>query len=67
MFQRDDRRGTYEPSTGQIRLAKSILDSKSQALYTLVHEVAHTHGGDGVRNHEEGIGRLMVKILDELL
>ncbi len=59
--------GTYDPNTGNIRLSRSILKSKGQALYTFVHEVAHTHGGDGVRSHEESIGSIMEKILDEIL
>lgn len=66
-FHLANRLGTYDPNTGNIRLARSILKSKGQALYTFVHEVAHTHGGDGVRSHEETIGNLMEKILDELL
>lgn len=66
-FNKPDRLGTFDPNTSQIRLAKSILTSKGKALYTLVHEVAHSHGGDGVRSHEEAIGRLMEKILEELL
>ena len=66
-FHKADRLGTYDPNSGEIRLAKEIMSSKGKALYTLVHEVAHTHGGDGVRSHEEAIGRLMEKILEELL
>jgi hypothetical protein len=66
-FHKSDRLGTYDPNTGEIRLAKEILDNKAKALYTLVHEAAHTHGGDGVRSHEDAIGRLMEKILEELL
>ncbi len=60
-----DLLGTYDSNTGNIRLARSILKSKSKALYTFVHEVAHTHGGDGVRSHEEAIGNIMEKILDK--
>ena len=59
--------GTYNPGDGMIRLARCVLQSKGKALYTLVHEVAHTHGGDGVRAHEESIGRLMEVILDDVL
>lgn len=66
-FAKADRIGTYDPNTGNIRLARSIMESKGKALYTLVHEVAHSHGGDGVRSHEEAIGNIMEKILDELL
>lgn len=66
-FHLPNRLGTYDPNTGNIRLARSILKSKGQALYTFVHEVAHTHGGDGVRSHEESIGSIMEKILDEIL
>lgn len=66
-FAKADSIGTYDPNTGNIRLARSIMQSKSKALYTLVHEVAHSHGGDGVRSHEEAIGNIMEKILDELL
>jgi hypothetical protein len=66
-FHTNDRLGTYDPNTGKVRLARKILKSKGQALYTFVHEVAHTHGGDGVRSHEEAIGNIMEKILDELM
>lgn len=66
-FHTNDRLGTYDPNTGKVRLARKILKSKGQALYTFVHEVAHTHGGDGVRSHEEAIGQIMEKILDELM
>jgi hypothetical protein len=66
-FHNDNRLGTYDPNNGNIRLARKILSSKSKTIYTLVHEVAHTHGGDGVRSHESAIGSIMEKILDELL
>lgn len=66
-FAKEDRIGAYDPNTGNIRLARSILENKPRALYTLIHEVAHTHGGDGVRSHEEAIGKIMEKILEELL
>ena len=66
-FHLANRLGSYDPNNGNIRIARSILKSKGQALYTFVHEVAHTHGGDGVRSHEEAIGSIMEKVLDELL
>ena len=66
-FSLQDRLGTYDPNSGQVRLARSVLSSKGKALYVLVHEIAHSHGGDGVRSHEAAIGRLMEKILEEVL
>jgi len=66
-FHKDDRYGSYDTESGEIRLAREILGNKGKTLYVLVHEVAHTHGGDGVRGHEESIGRMMEVILNELL
>jgi hypothetical protein len=66
-FNRPELLGTYDPNNGMVRMARRTLETKGQALYTLVHEVAHAHGSDGVRSHEEAIGRLMEKILDEIL
>jgi hypothetical protein len=66
-FYRDNQLGSYEPNTGTIRLARKLLSNKGNALYTMVHEVAHTHGGDGVKSHEDAIGSLMTEILNELL
>lgn len=59
--------GTYDPSSSKIRLARKILKDRGKALYTLVHEVAHTHGGDGIRSHEESIGKIMETILNEVI
>lgn len=66
-FNKTDCLGTYDPNTGNVRLSRAVLENKGKALYTLVHEVAHTHGGDGVRSHEYAIGRLMECILNEIL
>jgi hypothetical protein len=64
-FHNENLLGNYD--TGNIRLSKNILMSKGKALYTFVHEVAHTHGGDGVRSHEAAIGNIMEVILDEII
>jgi len=66
-FNKPDLLGTYDPNTGNIRIARKLLKSKGKTLYTLVHEVAHTHGGDGIRSHEESIGAIMETILDGIL
>ncbi len=66
-FHNETLLGTYDPNTGSVRMSRGILKSKGKALYTFVHEVAHTHGGDGVRSHEEAIGNIMEIILDEVL
>lgn len=66
-FGKPDLFGTYDPNSGVVRLARSILNNKARTVYTFVHEVAHTHGGDGIRSHEETIGKIMEEILKELL
>jgi hypothetical protein len=66
-FNREDQNGSYDTENGDIRLARNILGNKGQTLYVLIHEVAHTHGGDGVRSHEASIGRLTECIFNELL
>jgi hypothetical protein len=66
-FHKPELGGTYEPNTGVIRIARKVLTSKAKLVYTMVHEAAHTHGHDGMRSHEEAIGALMEKILEELI
>lgn len=66
-FNKPDLLGTYEPNAGVVRLSRHILDNKAKTVYTLVHEVAHAHGGDGLMSHEDAIGKIMEEVLKELL
>ena len=49
------QRGSYNPSSGQIRLDLSIIDDMRQTLDTLTHEVAHAQPGakDGSLEHSQ--------------
>jgi hypothetical protein len=66
-FTKPELQGTYNFDTGIINLARKIMNNKAMALYTLIHEAAHAHGHDGVREHENTIGKLTVKIFEEFL
>ena len=59
--------GTYEPNAGVVRLARKILKNKGQTLYTMIHEVAHAHGGHGMFTHEEAIGKISETIFNDIL
>jgi hypothetical protein len=47
---------------GSIALARKALASPSEAIATLVHEVAHAKGGDGDGTHREEIERIFGEI-----
>lgn len=57
--------GTHK--AGEIKLAKKMLESFEDALSTLVHEVAHDHGGDGEVGHERAEGALFSRIVSSLI
>ena len=48
---------------GQIKLARHILVDFENTLATLVHEVAHSQGGDGSVGHERAEGKLFARII----
>jgi hypothetical protein len=65
-FTKDDLLGTFDPNYNHIRLARKILGNFGCTLYTLIHEAAHRHGGDGVKTHEAAIGELCELVFNDM-
>ncbi len=63
-FRSKGLRGQYEG--GIVRLARDILDDRSETLGVLVHEVAHRHGSDGDKGHVAAIEALWAAIVEKL-
>lgn len=53
-------------SGNTISLARRILVDRSETLATLVHEVAHQHGGDGDKGHVAQLETIWAKIVENL-
>ena len=64
----DDRvRGTFRSDTQSICLSKSLVGNLQDTLEVMIHEVAHTAGGDGEVEHERRQVNLAVQALVALM
>lgn len=63
-FRDPDLQGLHK--NGRELIARSSLKSHSLALEVLVHEVAHSEGGDGEKGHVQEVERTWAAIVDEL-
>lgn len=60
-FRDEKLKGTYH--NGLIQVGRQGLLDVEDVLFTLVHECAHTQGGDGSKMHEDTEGRIFAKII----
>jgi len=60
-------RGTYDRSSGEVRLSADVLNDPVDTIHTLIHEVAHAAGGDGSVEHERRQVDIAADIIHTLL
>lgn len=63
----DDLKATFDPETGNVQIARSELADKALAMRGLVHEIAHTCGGDGTATHRDACDMILSSIIVEFL
>lgn len=66
-FNDPQMRGTFSPDERMTRLARHRLAKVSTTLQTMIHEIAHTSGADGSKQHESAIGELTEHVFSMLL
>lgn len=65
-FRSPTLQGQFNPNTGNVVLAKKLLQDPKELLVTLVHEVAHRAGGDGDHGHIAALEKLWGNIVADL-
>lgn len=55
--------GKYETATGNVYIAKRILENRVSLMATLVHEACHKYGPDGDQLHRDAVEDRMAKLI----
>jgi len=63
----DDLKATFDRETGNVQIARSELADKALVMRGLVHEFAHTCGGDGTASHRDACDMILSGIIVEWL